>query len=55
MNRISSVAPETATQDAQGDAPALGFAPVLSAGSVTDVTRGRQTFNDSDKDNYFEG
>lgn len=31
------------------------FVPILSAAQVTEATRGRQTFNDSDKDNYFEG
>ncbi|MHC5908565.1 hypothetical protein ACVNF4_32490 [Streptomyces sp. S6] len=29
--------------------------PVLSSADVDEVTLGRQTFNDSDKDNYFEG
>ncbi|WP_157868948.1 hypothetical protein [Streptomyces atriruber] len=31
------------------------FAPQLSTHWVTEAIRGRQTFNDSDKDNYFEG
>ncbi|MCX5206021.1 hypothetical protein OG897_31965 [Streptomyces sp. NBC_00237] len=30
------------------------FAPVISTASVASATRGRQQFNDSDKDNYFE-
>ncbi|WP_186343757.1 hypothetical protein [Streptomyces sp. CFMR 7] len=33
-------------------APAL--TPLVSADSVVEATRGRQAFNDSDKDNYFE-
>ncbi|EPH45344.1 hypothetical protein ABT390_35550 [Streptomyces aurantiacus] len=32
-----------------------GFAPQISAHPVATLTQGRQTFNDSDKDNYFEG
>lgn len=35
--------------------PVPAFVPVVSAAPVTEATRGRQTFNDSDKDNYFEG
>ncbi|WBB58655.1 hypothetical protein O7599_23900 [Streptomyces sp. WMMC500] len=32
-----------------------GFAPQVSTYPVPALTLGRQTFNDSDKDNYFEG
>ncbi|GGU40493.1 hypothetical protein [Streptomyces violascens] len=32
-----------------------GFAPQVSAHPVVTLTLGRQTFNDSDKTNYFEG
>ncbi|MFI2258943.1 hypothetical protein [Streptomyces tubercidicus] len=34
-------------------APVL--APLAVAAPVVAATRGRQVFNDSDKDNYFEG
>ncbi|WP_405682012.1 hypothetical protein [Streptomyces sp. NBC_00057] len=55
MVRISSTVTESATQDVPAVAPAPAFTPAMSVASVTDVTRGRQVFNDSDKDNYFEG
>ncbi|MEU4153362.1 hypothetical protein [Streptomyces sp. NPDC026659] len=29
--------------------------PVLASADADEITLGRQTFNDSDKDNYFEG
>ncbi|MCX4902554.1 hypothetical protein [Streptomyces sp. NBC_00892] len=32
-----------------------GFAPQISTHQVATLTLGRQTFNDSDKANYFEG
>lgn len=32
-----------------------GFAPQISTHPVSTLTLGRQVFNDSDKDNYFEG
>lgn len=54
MIRNSNEVIESATQDVPA-APAPAFAPVVSAAPVTEATRGRQTFNDSDKDNYFEG
>ncbi|MFE3651995.1 hypothetical protein [Streptomyces sp. NPDC059122] len=31
------------------------LAPLAVAAPVVKATRGRQVFNDSDKDNYFEG
>ncbi|WP_371790402.1 hypothetical protein OG285_05975 [Streptomyces sp. NBC_01471] len=49
MIEISS---ENTVQDIQ-TAPV--FAPLMSVEAVTTATRGRQVFNDSDKDNYFEG
>lgn len=52
MEHISCEATESAPQDVPS-APVL--APALSAAPVIQATRGRQTFNDSDKDNYFEG
>ncbi|MFD8964238.1 hypothetical protein ACFV0C_04425 [Streptomyces sp. NPDC059568] len=32
-----------------------GFAPQISTHPMAALTLGRQTFNDSDKSNYFEG
>ncbi|MFB7955837.1 hypothetical protein [Streptomyces sp. NPDC056045] len=48
------------TNPAIKDAPAAtphasGFAPQISTHTVTVLTLGRQTANDSDKSNYFEG
>ncbi|MGW1433546.1 hypothetical protein ACWD6K_33625 [Streptomyces sp. NPDC002431] len=41
--------------DVPTDAPTGGFAPQTSTHPVATLTLGRQTFNDSDKANYFEG
>jgi hypothetical protein len=48
------------TNPAIEDTPAAtpstgGFAPQVSTHPVATLTLGRQTFNDSDKSNYFEG
>lgn len=51
MYEISSENGVENTQDAQ----VAPFTPLVSAESVVTATHGRQVFNDSDKDNYFEG
>ncbi|MCX4451614.1 hypothetical protein [Streptomyces sp. NBC_01789] len=51
MFEISSENAAESTQVAQ----VAPFTPLVSAESVVTATHGRQTFNDSDKDNYFEG
>ncbi|MFF5333233.1 hypothetical protein [Streptomyces sp. NPDC013181] len=49
-------ATNSAIEDAPSPAPnAGGFAPQISTHPVATLTLGRQVFNDSDKDNYFEG
>ncbi|MEU5825955.1 hypothetical protein [Streptomyces sp. NPDC047803] len=45
---------ETSSENAE-NTPVAPFAPLVSAESVVTATHGRQVFNDSDKDNYFEG
>ncbi|MET7756053.1 hypothetical protein ABZT27_15255 [Streptomyces sp. NPDC005389] len=35
--------------------PAVDFAGEINTHDVAELTLGRQSFNDSDKDNYFEG
>ncbi|WP_435970222.1 hypothetical protein [Streptomyces sp. Qhu_M48] len=35
--------------------PAVDFTAEVNVHPVDELTLGRQTFNDSDKDNYFEG
>ncbi|MEU2670392.1 hypothetical protein ABZ622_16240 [Streptomyces sp. NPDC007164] len=42
-------------QDKPVAAPRVTFAPQISVHLVATLTLGRQTFNDSDKANYFEG
>ncbi|MFE7121679.1 hypothetical protein ACFU99_40245 [Streptomyces sp. NPDC057654] len=45
-----------AGKDTPATAPSTGgFAPQISTHPVATLTLGRQTFNDSDKSNYFEG
>ncbi|MFE4305666.1 hypothetical protein [Streptomyces sp. NPDC056891] len=39
----------------QTTAPAVDFTAEVNVHPVAELTLGRQTFNDSDKDNYFEG
>ncbi|MGQ4353037.1 hypothetical protein [Streptomyces drozdowiczii] len=48
---------KTSSENAENTpvAPFAPFAPLVSAESVVTATHGRQVFNDSDKDNYFEG
>ncbi|MGW2305869.1 hypothetical protein [Streptomyces sp. NPDC001809] len=35
--------------------PAVDFAAEINTHDVAELTLGRQSFNDSDKSNYFEG
>ncbi|XUM00269.1 hypothetical protein ACQ86F_25500 [Streptomyces venezuelae ATCC 10712] len=39
----------------QPTAPAVDFTAEVNVHPVAELTLGRQVFNDSDKDNYFEG
>lgn len=47
--------PAVTTEKPAGAPGTGGFAPQISTHPVATLTLGRQTFNDSDKSNYFEG
>ena len=50
------MAEQTVVENPVAAAPhASRFAPQVSTHPVATLTLGRQTFNDSDKSNYFEG
>ncbi|WFB11399.1 hypothetical protein LRS74_33500 [Streptomyces sp. LX-29] len=56
MAEQTIVTTQPAVEDKPAAAPhAGGFAPQVSTHPVATLTLGRQTFNDSDKSNYFEG
>ena len=56
MAEQTTVTTKPAVQDKPAAAPSTcGFAPQINTHPVAALTLGRQTFNDSDKDNYFEG
>jgi hypothetical protein len=50
---VNTTAPAEDTTAAA--ASAVDFAPQISTHPVATLTLGRQSFNDSDKSNYFEG
>ncbi|MDT0495234.1 hypothetical protein RM717_32580 [Streptomyces griseus] len=45
----------SSSETAEMSTVAGGFAPAVDTHPVAAFTLGRQVFNDSDKDNYFEG
>ncbi|MEV6319135.1 hypothetical protein [Streptomyces sp. NPDC051776] len=56
MAERTIVTTQPAVEDTAVVAPSTGgFAPQVSTHPVATLTLGRQTFNDSDKSNYFEG
>ncbi|MFB7918562.1 hypothetical protein [Streptomyces sp. NPDC056061] len=55
MAEQTTVTTTPAVEDKPATAPSTGFAPQISTHPVATLTLGRQTFNDSDKSNYFEG
>lgn len=56
MAEQTNVTTQPAVEDTSAPAPSTGgFAPQISTHPVAALTLGRQTFNDSDKSNYFEG
>ncbi|MEV6406172.1 MULTISPECIES: hypothetical protein [Streptomyces] len=56
MAEQTIVNPQPAAENTSAAAPSTGgFAPQVSTHPVATLTLGRQTFNDSDKSNYFEG
>ncbi|MFF8412845.1 hypothetical protein [Streptomyces omiyaensis] len=42
-------------EQTQTTVPAVDFTTEINLHQVAELTLGRQVFNDSDKDNYFEG
>ncbi|MFI2435623.1 hypothetical protein [Streptomyces sp. NPDC018693] len=56
MAEQTIVTTQPAVENTAATAPSTGgFAPQVSTQPVATLTLGRQTFNDSDKSNYFEG
>ncbi|GAA2133980.1 hypothetical protein [Streptomyces synnematoformans] len=56
MAEQTTVTTKPAVEGKPAAAPSAGgFAPQISTHPVAALTLGRQTFNDSDKSNYFEG
>ncbi|CAM3518612.1 hypothetical protein ACH4LN_32255 [Streptomyces albus] len=56
MAEQTIVTTKPTVEDTPAAAPSTGgFAPQISTHPVATLTLGRQTFNDSDKSNYFEG
>jgi hypothetical protein len=56
MDEQTAVTTQPAIEDTPATAPGTGgFAPQVSTHTVKNLTLGRQSFNDSDKSNYFEG
>ncbi|MFD7409383.1 hypothetical protein ACFV7R_43705 [Streptomyces sp. NPDC059866] len=56
MAEQTIVTTQPATANTSAAAPNTGgFTPQVSTHPVATLTLGRQSFNDSDKSNYFEG